>query len=221
VGCSTACSGGLADSSGAVCINPNISPAVDATSQEQDGRLSTRQRSVSGYANRTHRGARRSPPQPDWKSNSVRGLAHSSTRRPRRGQRVRTISHLSGSTATFARALQLLQPDRSCSRPCSAAYLSCRRSHQRTRRQRFVKSSSLMTWRFVTAPTPSARPCWLQARRPCFSILAIELTHSHSGAISVRKLHSCGFKRCSECRHSRIMGQQYSGLSLETFNCWK
>jgi len=49
----------------------------------------------------------------------------------------------------------------------------------------------------------------------------MDLTQSHFGAISVRKLDPCGFKRGSEQRQSRIMGDQYSGLSLETFNGWK
>jgi hypothetical protein len=53
------------------------------------------------------------------------------------------------------------------------------------------------------------------------SILPMDLTPSHSGAISVRKLDSCGFKRGSERRQGRIMGYQYPGLSLQTFNGWK
>jgi hypothetical protein len=47
------------------------------------------------------------------------------------------------------------------------------------------------------------------------------LPQSHSGAISVRKLDSCGFKRGAERRHGRIMGEEHSRLSLETFNGWK
>jgi len=49
----------------------------------------------------------------------------------------------------------------------------------------------------------------------------MDLPQSHSGAISICKLDACGFKRGSERRHSRIMGDQHSGLSLETFNGWK
>jgi hypothetical protein len=49
----------------------------------------------------------------------------------------------------------------------------------------------------------------------------MDLTQSHSGALSIRKLDSCGFERGSERRHGGIMGDQYSGLSLKTFNGWK